>query len=156
MNNFDSESALAKHRASAPVEDMLSWLQDAKPNGTHPLPIPVALQVMKGSFVRPEVAQWQNPFVVIAQIAFHPGMLPVLEAGIIEFGEKAQHAEDVLTFMPGRTDKEAWIVMAYRTKEGFEEKGFVKERFEEREQERMIERWEVHFFDIKAGYLFHS
>jgi hypothetical protein len=156
MNSFDSESSLAEHRASAPVEDMLSWLQNAKPNGTYPLPVPVPLQIIKGSFVRPAVKEVQDPFVVITQIAFRTEIFPDMEASIMEFGAKAQQIEDVLMFMPGKTGNEAWVVTAYRTKQHFEENGFLKERFEEGKQERIVEIWEEHYLELKVGYLFRS
>jgi hypothetical protein len=68
MDSFDSETALAEHRRAPPVTDKFSWLMDTKPNGRHPLPMPVALQLPMGLFVRPEVRELPDPFIVITQI----------------------------------------------------------------------------------------
>ena len=155
--SFDSESALGEHRASPLVADMLSWLQNAKPNGPYPLPVPVPLQIIRASFVRPAVQEAQDPFVVITHVGCQPEMLSHIEAGIARFSAKVKHVEDVLMFMPGKTDKGAWVVAAYTSKQSFDEKGFVKRTFfDEGTQAGIVEQWEEHFLELKDGYLFRS
>lgn len=156
MKSFDSESALAEHRASPPVGDMLSWLQNQKPNGTHSLPVPVPLRITKYCFVRPDIKEVQDPFVVITQIKVPAGMFLDIKAGMTEFSAKAKDIEDVLMFMPGKTDTEAWVVAAYRTRQSFEEKGFAKKSFAKGKQGEITGIWKEHFLELKAGYLFRS
>jgi len=153
MNSFDSETSLAKHRASVPLQAMLSWLQNAKPNGIYPLPVPIPLQIMDSSFIRPALKEVQDPFIVITQIEFGAEKFSDIEAGIMDFGEEIKDIEDVLMFLPGKTKKETWIVAAYRNKQSFEEKGLVQKRFEEGKKERSIQNWNDYFLELKVGYL---
>ena len=85
---------------------MLSWLQNAKPNGIHLLPVPIPLQIMDYSFVRPTAKKTQDPFIVVTQTEFEAKELSDIEAEIMEFGEEIKDIEDVLIFLPGKTEKE--------------------------------------------------
>jgi hypothetical protein len=154
MGSFDSESALAKHRDSPLVGNMLSWLLNEKPNGTHPLPVPVPLQIAKGSYVRSSRKEEQDPFIVITQIKATEWMLWGIEAAIAQFTAKLGDIEGVLMFMSGKAETETWVVAAYETKQIFEEKGFAKLRFENGKGIPGI--WEEHLLEIEAGYLFRS
>ena len=93
---------------------------------------------------------------MITQIGFRTEIFSDMEASIMEFGAKAKQIEDVLMFIPGKTENEAWVMTAYRTKQHFEEKGFLKERFEEGKQERIVEIWKEHYLELKVRYLFRS
>ncbi|KAL8677110.1 MAG: hypothetical protein Q9186_006434, partial [Xanthomendoza sp. 1 TL-2023] len=153
---FDSESSLARHRSSVPAHEMLSWLQNAKPNGIHPLPLPIPLQIMDCSFVRPAAKQTQDPFVVVTRIEFEAEGYTDTGAGIMEFGEEIKGIEDVLMFLPGKTDKETWVITAYTNKQSFEEKGLVEKRFAEGKKERSVRNWHEEFLELKVGYLLCS
>lgn len=101
---------------------MLSWLQNANPNGIHPLPVPIPLQIMEGSFVRPAVNKTRDTFVVLTQIGSIVEDLLDIEARVVDLGEEINGMEDVLLFLPGKTEKEVWIMTAYRNRQSFEEK----------------------------------
>ena len=128
--SFDSESALVEHRASPPVGDMLSWLQNEKPNGTHPLPLPIPLRIVLSSFVRPEIEGFSEPFVVITQIVAPDNMLPDIETSMSRFSLEAKDKDDMLAFMPGAIYNGFWVVAVYKTREIFKEDGFTKTRLE--------------------------
>lgn len=88
MNSFDSESSRARHGTSVPFPDMLSWLQNALPNGIHPLPGPLPLQLMRCSLVRPTANTTKDPWIVVTQIAFDAEGFSDIEAGVRAFGEE--------------------------------------------------------------------
>lgn len=127
---------------------------NTKPNGMHPLPVPVVLQIMGGSLVRPIAKDAQDPFVVITQIEFEPETVSGIEAGVMDFSMEAGQTEDVLIFLPGKTDKEIWTVTAYRTKQGFEDKRLARERFEQDGKDGGIKSWKDNFLHLEVGYLF--
>ncbi|KAF2273802.1 uncharacterized protein EI97DRAFT_144872 [Westerdykella ornata] len=156
MEHFDTESALAKHRASPLVESMLSWLQEAKPNGPNPLPIPVPLQILKGSFVRPSIKDVQDPYIVITQMGVHHEELPVVEDGLLEFSAKLDSLENVLMFTPAKADKAVWVIAAYKTKRDYVESGFRKESLDGRLKQGMISMWEENILKLIVGYLVRS
>ena len=135
---------------------MLSWLQDAKPNGTHPLPNPIPLQLMDCSYARSTAKKTRDPFIVVTQIEPEAEGLSDIEAGIVQFGEEITAIEDVLMFLPGKAEKEAWIVTAYKNKQSFMEKGLVKERFMEGRKRRSIRHWKEDILELKVGYLSRS
>ena len=76
--------------------------------------------------------------------------------GITEFREEIKDVEDVLMYLPGRTEMEIWILAAYRNKQSFEEKGLVQKRFTEGKRERSIRDWTKDFLELKVGYLSRS
>ena len=137
---------------------MVSWLQNAKPNGTHPLPVPIPLQIVKDySFVRPTPTKMitQDPFIVVTHIEYEEeGLSDIdLEAGIRKFGEEVREREDLLMFLPGKAaKKEIWVITAYRSERSFEEKGFVRNLFIEGKNETGIRKWNEDFFELRAGY----
>lgn len=135
---------------------MVSWLQNAKPNGTHPLPVPIPLQIMDCSFVRPTAKKTQDPFIVVTHIEFEIEGFADIEAVLVEFGDKIKDIEDVLMFLPGKTAKETWIITAYRNKQSFEEKGLVQKRFIEGKQDRSVRTWNEDFLELRVGYLSRS
>ena len=151
--SFDSESSLAIHRLSAPVNDMLSWLQNSLPNGTHPLPLPIPLQLMKGAFVRPAARETYDPFVVITQIEYESEALLKVEAMLHRFGVEIQEVEDVLMYLPGRTDRTAWVITAYRSRQTFEDKGLTEHRFGRENAKTIVQGWLEHFLELKVGYM---
>ena len=81
-NSFDSESSLARHRTSVPFHDMLSWLQNALPNGIHPVPVPLPLQLMRCSSVRPTANTTKDPWILVTQIVFDAEEFSDIEAGL--------------------------------------------------------------------------
>ena len=87
MNSFNSEFSLARHRTSVPFPNMLSWLQIARPNGIHPLPVPIPLQTMGCSFVRPTANETKDPWIVVTRIALEVQIFPDIEGGVTEFNE---------------------------------------------------------------------
>lgn len=111
---------------------------------------------MDCSFVRPAAQKTQDPFIVVTQIEFETDGFSDIEAGIMKFGEEIKDIEDVLMFLPGKTEKETWIVSAYRNKQIFEERGLVKERFTDGNRERSIRNWNEEFLELKVGYLSRS
>lgn len=118
----------------------------------HPLPMPIPLQMIRGSFVRPTIKEFENPFIVITRIGFSPDKYEVFETSLINFGQEAKDKEGVLAFIPGKGETEVWVVMAYETRQSFQEKGLVQAELEG-EQGRMIREWKDHFLNLRAGYL---
>lgn len=154
MNSFDSESSLAKHRASVPCNDMLSWLVNAKPNGTHPLPVPIPLQIMDCSLVRSTAKETQDPFIVVTHIESEAeGFSSDIEARIVQYGAKIRDIDDVLMFLPGKTAKEIWIISAYSNEQSYEKKGLIEKRFTEGKKEMSIRTWNEDLFELKVGFL---
>ena len=111
---------------------------------------------MDCSFVRPTAKKTQDPFIVVTQTEFEAEEFSDIKAGIMEFGEEIKDIEDVLMFLPGKTEKETWIITAYRNKQSFEEKGLVQKRFTEGKKERSIRNWNEVFLELKVGYLSRS
>ncbi|KAL6702538.1 hypothetical protein ACN47E_001558 [Coniothyrium glycines] len=149
LEHFDSETALVEHRRAPPVTDMFSWLMETKPNGRHPLPMPVPLQLPIGSLVRPEVKEVHNPFIVITQIKARTNSCRVLEAAILAFGRKAKDQRDILLFMPGKTEDDGWVVIAaYTTKLYYDESGFSEDKVG-----GAVESWNESFAEFKVGFL---
>ena len=135
---------------------MLSWLQTAKPNGTHLLPVPIPLQIMDCSFVRPTAKETLDPFIIFTRIEFEAEEISGIAAGIMEFGEEIKDIEDVLMFLPGKAETNIWIITAYRNEQDFEEKGLVQKRFTEGKKKSMIRNWNEDFLELKVGYLSRS
>jgi hypothetical protein len=55
----------------------------------------------------------------------------------------------VLIHLPGKTEKEAWIITAYRDENGFEENRLVQKRF----GEGNVQDWEEYILELAVGFL---
>ncbi|KAL8816737.1 MAG: hypothetical protein Q9223_004305 [Gallowayella weberi] len=149
VNSFDAETSLAKHRTSVQFYDMLLWLQTAKPNGSHPLPIPIPLQIMDISFVRPIVNHILDPFIVLTQVGCRTEDFFDLKARIIDFGTEIKDTEEVLLFSPGTTEKEVWIIHAYRNSQDFEERGLSRKKILGVEGHDLVTIWNEDVLGLK-------
>ncbi|KAH8892729.1 hypothetical protein GQ53DRAFT_822246 [Thozetella sp. PMI_491] len=153
LEHFDSESSLAVHRTSKPVNDMLCWLQNSKPNGDHPLPVPVPLQLREFAFVQSTAREIHDPFVVITRIEYEPSHFPEIETGLRDFGDESRPGDDVLMYLPGKAENAAWIIAVYKSRQSFDENGLTKKRLAGLWAEKGVQSWEEHFLELKAGYL---
>lgn len=56
-------------------------------------------------------------------------------------------------FMPGKAENDVWVAAVYRTKQDFEEQGFLKERLESGNMTGLVESWHEALLELTTGYL---
>lgn len=97
---------------------MISWLQDEEPNGNHPLPMPVPLALLLGSFT---CSAQQPESVHMTALVVEAG-----KDGISRVHKDASHAKarlarlqqtEALMGLQGTTETQVWHLIAHRGKD---------------------------------------